>query len=644
MESPSPIPRIELLKMRSVYSRPGNVVVVTMFCLILVMFFAALVLDVGLIEVTDKQTADVSAFDAESAPPTQKSTPAPIQPVVRSDQPLDNNSIRVVLESLDRSKRQAGTFAIAEQRAFVSLPPRDIVFVVDLSGSMNDDTENVWATKSIETLFEDTEYAGIGENLVQQFYTDMNFGTYPGKLEYIGKPLGGIPSRSDAYHQMTRNDGKLSKSNIASQYRIDNSDTEKTRKKKAYKWMIDHQIAKLMPNAKPTPDSEANYEFWEKYLDYVMVVKYIGVQKNRKKKKRSTNGGESGSTQPNPSIGRNLSELPRYTSWLARYQPLAMLHYRSLDRGWIPPDVDTDRIYKFNNPNTSAYPDGDTNTRWQLRNKLGYRTYAQFLMDWGRDGKPEGNTFVQSSVKSAFCPFHDEHINGETFLFPPRTQPMNSVRRSLISALQTIRDRNHEFGMTSNRDLVAIMTFDRVENGISIRQTLTDDYESAMDKCCKLQATQDSGSSTATELGLKHAYEYLRPVAKGGVGRVGANKVVVLLTDGLPNAYVSSKEAIDQFIDDHPEEEDFYESGYYWFNAALMQGKMMQNKAENWYIYPVGIGFGTDYDFMDRVARIGATAIDGQAMRGTRNPARYEESLKSLLDAILSSSSVSLDK
>lgn len=523
-----------------------------------------------------------------------------------------------------------------KQRVVSSVQPRDIVFVVDLSGSMNDDTENAWATQTIQDTFKDTGFAEVGENIVQQFYTDMNFGNYPGPLQYIGEPLEGIPASSDAYNKLTMNDGPLTQPSVGEEYRIYNSDDEQTRKVKAYRWMIDKQIAVVMPRVKPAPNSDYNYEYWEKYLDYIMVVKFVGNAKKKKKKKKR---GAAAPVGPSPGIGQNQTDaVPHYAAIIDQAQPMSRL----AERGWIPPNVDRDRIYRFNNPNSSAYPNADETTRWNLRNKIGYRTYTQFLLDWGRDGKPEDKTYVESSINSAHCPYHDEDVNGEKFSFPPRTQPMNSVRRSLIAALQTIRDRNDKFGKTSQRDLVSIMTFDTPDNGISIKQTLTDDYQTAMNKCCKLQATQDVGSSTATEIGLKNAYQYLRPVSQGGAGRQGAKKVVILLTDGQPNAHVSANSDIDVFMSENPDDENFYGAGHYWLDAALMQGKIMQ--AKNWYIYPVGIGFGTDYDFMDRMARIGATSQNGKAIRGTGNPAQYEQTLKTILNQIMTSTKVKFVK
>ena len=50
----------------------------------------------------------------------------------------------------------------------------------------------------------------------------------------------------------------LTLSGVSSTYKILSSDSEATRKTKAYKWIIDTQIASVMPNAKPTPSSSTN--------------------------------------------------------------------------------------------------------------------------------------------------------------------------------------------------------------------------------------------------------------------------------------------------------------------------------------------------------------------------------------------------
>ena len=62
--------------------------------------------------------------------------------------------------------------------------PRDICFVVDLSGSMNDDTDPN-NTSSINS-----KYPGVGTTMMQKIYSDFGFGTYPGSSQAIGTPFG----------------------------------------------------------------------------------------------------------------------------------------------------------------------------------------------------------------------------------------------------------------------------------------------------------------------------------------------------------------------------------------------------------------------------------------------------------------------
>ena len=65
-----------------------------------------------------------------------------------------------------------------------------------------------------------------------------------------------------------------------------------------------------------------------------------------------------------------------------------------------------------------------------------------------------------------------------------------------------------------------------------------------------------------------------------------------------------------------------------------MQTSMVQGN--NWYLYPVGIGLGCNYDFMDRMARMGATANNsGESARGTGNPAQYEAVLTQIFQNII---------
>ncbi len=108
---------------------------------------------------------------------------------------------------------------------------------------------------------------------------------------------------------------------------------------------------------------------------------------------------------------------------------------------------------------------------------------------------------------------------------------------------------------------------------------------------------------------------------------------MILLTDGVPNVYTTPLEQIESYMVDNPNR-NFYGDGSFWYDGPLMQAHMMN--ADMWRLYPVGIGFGTDYDFMDRLARIGGTANHaGQSPRGSGNPAEYERRLTQLFEEII---------
>lgn len=114
-------------------------------------------------------------------------------------------------------------------KAISMLNPRDIVFVVDLSGSMNDDTEPCWATEAITDEFTPQGHPNVANDLMQQVYTDFGYGTYPGTSEYIFKPLG-VVEDDVAYAEATKDNGPLSLASIDAKYRINVADDEATRR------------------------------------------------------------------------------------------------------------------------------------------------------------------------------------------------------------------------------------------------------------------------------------------------------------------------------------------------------------------------------------------------------------------------------
>jgi hypothetical protein len=455
--------------------------------------------------------------------------------------------------------------------------PRDIVFV-------NDDAEPAWATTELTAQLTPEGFPDVANDLMQDVYTDFGYGPFPGVLQWVGAPLG-VTANSSAYANLTANGGPLTLAAIPSTYRISSGNGESTRKTKAYKWMIDFQIAAAMPGVKPTPDSSntSSYNYWEKYLDYVIQSKNVS------------------------------------------------------GRGTLPPNQDSDRIDTLNNPNSASFPDASVSVPQGFRNQIGYRTYVQFMMDFGRNVRPDGATYTPLSTLSPDCPWHTEVTEGGTFSFPPREQPTHASRRALIAAIQVIKERNENIPDANQRDWVSIISFDVVNPGPTIHQPLTGDYDDAMQACTSLQAVGDNQYSTATETGLIAANNHLQPSSSGGSGRQHAQKVVVLLTDGMPNLCSSSSATINTYMNGHSSD-DWYSSSSSndAKNAPLMQSITMQ--LNGWNLFPVGIGLGTDYDFMDRVARTGGTANDdGESQRGSGNPAEYEQRLVEIFEEIITS-------
>lgn len=484
--------------------------------------------------------------------------------------------------------------------AIAIINPRDIAFVIDLSGSMNDDTEPAWATETINAEFASQGYPTIGTTQMSNLYADYGFGTYPGAQETIGQPLT-VSNNSSAYFNLQSDGGPLTKTGIAAAYKIAKSDSDTTRKTKVYKWIIDQQLARLMPKAHPVPNSSdsTSYSYWEKYLDYVIW--------------------------PKSSSGTNY-----------------------------PPNQDTDRITGFNNPNLSNYADAASDLPDKYLNVIGYQTYVQFLMDWGRDRTPTvANatnsdltlTKTEASLKnSAWVPKVSEATVAGTFVFPPREQPMHAVRRAVIAALKVVEDQNASLAPDCS-DYVSIISFDAIDayHAPTLEKSLSRDYRAAMTATSKLQVVGDINASTATENGIILARNHLKPPSAGGMGRTYTNKVMILLTDGVPNINQSTSSTVSTYIGGHPSS-DYYStsSSTLPYNAVLMQAA--QTKAEAMQIFPIGTGLGADYTFLDRAARLNGTAKGGQAPRGTGNPASYEQTLVTIFTEIIKGGRVRLAK
>ena len=126
-------------------------------------------------------------------------------------------------------------------------------------------------------------------------------------------------------------------------------------------------------------------------------------------------------------------------------------------------------------------------------------------------------------------------------------------------------------------------------------------------------------------------------------GREFADKVVVVFTDGAPNVIQSSTAAIDAGIAEvpAPHSGQFYTSpplswpqSRYWFNAPLLWTWRMHHQ-EEWDVFSVGIGFGADPGFSNKMAELGGTAEIGADLQAGGDPRTYEENLTKIFKKII---------
>ena len=627
------------------------------------------------------------------------------------------NAVRVVTRKRDAGLMFAPVIGVdtfsQRAEAIAVIRPRDICFVVDLSGSMNDDTEPVWATDLIDAKFAAAGYPTIGTELAETLFEDLGFGPFPGRVQHLGGGL--VPEDDYAYANLTKDDGILANPGVPARYRIAESDDERTRKRKCYSALIDYQLRPLMPGVSPPADSRSHYEYWEKYLDYLVVGRTVGVdppappsppgpppsnggggeppKKPKKPKKKSPPSPPP--PPPRPTVGWLEEAFPPgadpgdaarafLTGHLASLAPapraagaaladLNGLHgaaaalaaatagaagdpegtprrgstYRSEH---LPPDQDGDRIVGMNNPNDWSFPGASGGPVDALRNKLGFLTYAQFLQDFGRDRSPEyGNDAnadpglggkVPLSLGSPYARLHTESVGGRSFQFPPRTQPMHALRRGLIAGLDTIYDHNRS-GSPAVRDWVSVVTFDGLGpyHEPTLAYELGPDFPAAMEAVSKLQAVGDVGATTALDPAVLLAQEHLSsPQTSGGAGRgrAFAEKVIVIVSDGIPNAWTTDESAVAAYraaLGGDAAAGEFYAAGATWLNAPLMHTHRWAKKGTT---VAVGMGLGADHDYADRLARLADTADpDGRSPRTSGNPAMYEAELRRIFDEYL---------
>lgn len=480
---------------------------------------------------------------------------------------------------------------VANGETTATVNPRDIAFVIDLSGSMNNDSE-IWATNAINAAF--PGYPTVGTDTMQAVFTDFGYGTYPGTVNHIGQ--GYLPAtqlNANAYNYLA-NTFLLNNATYGTTYKVLSTDSSATRKTKAYSFLIDKQLAILMPAAKPAVTT-ANLAYWTDYLDYVI----------------------------NSSVSNQ------------------------------PPSQSGNRMSGMGNPYSDAWPSLTSSTVSGYYNKIGYQTYVQFMMDMGRNMTPGGKV-VPLSASSPDCPMRldtDASSAGYGYYFPPREQPTHALRVAVMAAVNKIATLNT--GVPGNvKDHVSLITFD-TSAGAQVRYPLSStdcDYAAVKSSLRTLQAVGDNVASTASEKGLLLAKSHLDPAINANA-RTFSTKMIIFLTDGLPNIKESSSTTVDTYVSGNSAE--WFTSGASYYrerNAAMMQVSAMN--ATGWPTYAVGIGLGCDRSMLDRMARLARTAItDPSNPTGPKispyadgNPGDYQNRLTSMFNEIVKSGLVTLVK
>ena len=160
-----------------------------------------------------------------------------------------------------------------------------------------------------------------------------------------------------------------------------------------------------------------------------------------------------------------------------------------------------------------------------------------------------------------------------------------------------------------------------------------------------MQPTGDKLATTALEAGMIMAYSHMQSSS-----RQFTDKVIIVLTDGFPNLVQSSNGTIDSYVGSvtGPDASQFYSSNplswpnsRYWFNGPLMQTRKM-HKDDNYDVFAVGLGFGADSGFLNRIANLGGTSGIGQGLQAGGDPTQYEENLTQIFKDIIFSPTVRL--
>jgi hypothetical protein len=453
--------------------------------------------------------------------------------------------------------------------------PREILFVVDTSGLMNDDDELASILGGLRG-FDGQVGRYVGGNplnlelenrdWVTTLYDELGWGAAPGTTEIIGQALG-VTDSQGAYEELVGttggdeggSEGLLGNWTIPSEYRIQSSDNDAMRRDKAYHWIIDQQLPALMPNVEP---GYADFNHWAAYLDYVI------------QEQSSTSGAQT-------------------------YHPYDMTDYS-------------------NDPSATSL----------LANRVGYPSYLQFLLDVGAEDSIAGAKSILS-LEHPLCPKHIESTDAGPYEFPPSVEPETTVRRTLIDVIHYVDQLNANIS-SQNRDRVGVIAYSR-SSPPQVIVPLTDIYTDAKDQIATafgLHAQADRGTTSNAEAGLSEARVMLQPQNEGGQGRQRATRMVFYISGSSPDCIATSEANITGYMASAPDANFYYSSEMLNRDGALAE--VAQMKLKRWKVKPAGLGLGIDEDFLTRMARIQAVPAQTVEFAG-QTPPEYRAALKGLL-------------
>ena len=470
------------------------------------------------------------------------------------------DAVRVSLRAADNSwtahtllfGRWWSQFDFSGKAAAVArVVPRDLCFVVDLSGAMNDLSSPMRRSAELSST----------DRCTALLYEDLDLGSFPGEEERLGTLVFNNiriePSRSaDPLQTLSALNGPLSRRGLPPAYRVLPDDSADVRRAKAYAALIDLQLSRVLRHVQPAPSLE-RFEFWRSYIDYLRH-------------------------------GGRLSEIYGAAARLGT----AASHHAAAPSGVQPPD---------SSPGLE--------TPWPAGN----RSYVQFLLDLGRDLKPDGIDYSPLSVHHPACPAHWEPVADRLLSFLPREQPMHAVRRALAATLIELDRQNTWLADGTAQDRTALIGFDCLHNGGPMAwHRLGSDFAAATVAAGRLQAAGDTRAPRPLDAALQTAAEMLTNEPSAAAGR---EKIVVVILAGEPQTARTSESSVEAWAAgslspvwleapiDHPQ------------RAALAQVERMRQRG--WKVYVASVLPAADH-FANLLARM---AGHEQALIAAAEPA-----------------------